>query len=218
MNDVYPNELIEKVAEKLKSVEAIKAPVWAAFAKTGAHNERAPLEGDWWYTRAAAVLRSIAILGPIGVSKLRTKYGGKKRRGHKKAEFRKGSGSVIRKILQQLEKAELIKFSEKGVHKGRVLGPKGKSLLDKTAAEISKAKPKAAKKKAPEVKKEEAKPKEEVKEKVEEKKPEPKVEAKTEEKKPEPKKEAPKKEEPKVEEKTEEDKKTEELKKKLESQ
>ena len=92
--------------------------------------------------RAAAVLRSVALLGPIGVSKLRTKYGGRKRRGHKPSRFRRGSGSVLRKVLQQLEKAELIKFVEKGVHKGRVVAPKGASLLDKTSIQILKSKPK----------------------------------------------------------------------------
>jgi len=142
MHDVYPNELIEKVAENLKKIEQIKPPAWAAFAKTGMHRERAPVELDWWYKRAAAVLRSVAILGPIGVSKLRTKYGGKKRRGYKPPEFRKGSGSIIRKILQQLEKAGFIKYAEKGVHKGRVITAKGMSLLDKTAIEILKTKPK----------------------------------------------------------------------------
>ncbi len=154
VNDVYPNELIEKVAEELKKIELIKPPVWAAFAKTGAHKERAPEEKDWWYKRAAAVLRSVSVLGPIGVSKLRTKYGGKKRRGHKKAHFKRGSGSVIRKILQQLQKAELIKFVEKGIHKGRVIAPKGRSLLDKTAVAIIKTKPKRNVKKAPEAPKE----------------------------------------------------------------
>jgi len=146
MHDIYPNDLIEKVAEKLKEIEVIKAPVWAAFAKTGAHKERAPVNYDWWHVRSAAVLRSIAILGPIGVSKLRKKYGGKRRRGHKPGHFTKGSGSVIRKILQQLEKAELIKFVEKGVHKGRIIAPKGKSLLDKVSVELAKQKPKREKK------------------------------------------------------------------------
>lgn len=172
--EVYPNELIEKVAEELKKIEVIKPPVWSAFAKTGAHKERAPEEKDWWYKRAAAVLRSVFVLGPIGVSKLRTKYGGKRRRGHKKAHFKKGSGSVIRKILQQLEKAELIKFAEKGIHKGRVIAPKGKSLLDKTAVAILKTKPKrkvvkpVVKKEAPKVEAEKEVPKETTKEEVKE--------------------------------------------------
>lgn len=147
MYDVYPNELIEAVSDKLKNNEAINPPKWAKFAKTGAHKERTPENKDWWYVRTAAILRTVCVLGPIGVSKLRTKYGGKRRRGHKKAEFRKGSGSVIRKGLQQLEKAKLVKFEEKGVHKGRVVTPAGRSLLDKTAVEILKKKDNKSKKK-----------------------------------------------------------------------
>jgi ribosomal protein S19E (S16A) len=34
-------------------------------------------------------------------------------------------------MLQQLEKDGLIKYDEKGVHKGRIITPKGKSFLDK---------------------------------------------------------------------------------------
>jgi len=212
MYDVSPNELIAKVAEELKKIETIKAPEWARFAKTGVHKERAPEEKDWWYKRAAAVLRSVAVLGPIGVSKLRTKYGGKKRRGHKKAAFRRGSGSVIRKVLQQLEKAELIKFVEKGVHKGKVLAPKGASLLDKTAAAISKATPKKIVKKA-EVQQEVKKEKEKNGEKPAKKKPETPKEEKKEQPKPEVKKEKTEKEKA-----AEEEEKTKELMEKLEKQ
>ena len=106
-------------------------PDWAKFSKTGTHKERPPMDPEWWYKRAAAILRTVYIKGPIGVSKLRIKYGGKKDRGHKPEEFRKGSGKIIRLILQQLEKEELIKFAEKGVHKGRVITAKGQSFLDK---------------------------------------------------------------------------------------
>ena len=132
----------EKTAEKLKGFEEIKAPEWSLFVKTGPHKERPPMDNDWWFFRAAAILRSVYRLGPIGVNKLRTKYGGKKRRGHQPPTFKKGSGNIIRKCLQQLEKAGLIKNIEKGQHKGRVLTPKGISLLDKTAGEILKTKPK----------------------------------------------------------------------------
>ena len=137
-----PNELIEKVAEQLKSFEEIRAPSWASFVKTGHSKERPPVEKDWWYIRFAAVLRSIYKLGPVGVSKLRTKYGSKKNRGVRPSHFYRGSGNILRKILQQGEKAGLLKQVEKGVHKGRILTPKGKSLLDKTAASILKDKPK----------------------------------------------------------------------------
>lgn len=152
INDVYPNELIEKAAEELKKVEAIKQPAWASFAKTGVHKERPPVEKDWWYKRVAAVLRTVEILGPIGVSKLRAKYGGKQRRGHQPPHFKKGSGSVIRKVLQQLDKAGFTKSVEKGVHKGRIITKEGKLFLNKIAEEIRKSKGIEVKK--PEIKKE----------------------------------------------------------------
>jgi len=179
--DVYPNDLIEKAAEELKKVDSIKAPEWARFVKTGVHKERSPDEEDWWHKRAAAVLRTVFVMGPIGVSKLRTKYGGKKRRGHKPAHFRKGSGSIIRKILQQLDKAGFTKFAEKGVHKGRIVTKEGKLFLKKIADSISKLQPKeeklpmeepekevakVPKKEMQEVKKEETKKEEEEKGKI----------------------------------------------------
>ncbi len=136
--DVPADELLKRTSLELKKVPEIKPPVWSLFAKTGMHKERPPTNPDWWHLRAAAVLRSIARLGPIGVSKLRTKYGGKKNRGHKREHFFKGSGSIVRKVLQQLEAAKLIKQTKIGVHKGRVLTPKGHSLLDKTAGSILK--------------------------------------------------------------------------------
>lgn len=197
---VDPNKLVEKVAESLKSVDAVKPPAWAPFVKTGTHKERVPTQEDWWYLRSAAVLRSVFKLGPIGVSKLRIKYGGKKSRGHKPEEFRKGSGNIIRKILQQLEKAELIKKGEVGVHKGRIITGKGKSILDKAAVVISKTmkKERPVEKAQPEKKEEKAKaekpqPAEEAAKKEEQKQP---AEEEVNKEKP---KETPKKEEPKKE-------------------
>ena len=142
--DVYPNDLIKEAAEELKKIPEIKPPEWIGFVKTGRHKERVPANSDWWHTRAAAVLRSVYKLGPIGVSKLRTKYGGKKRRGHKKAHTYRGSGNIIRKCLQQLEKAGFIKQTIIKGRKGRIITPKGTSFLDKIAVRISKARPKPA--------------------------------------------------------------------------
>src|SRR3990167_8286378 len=48
------------------------------------------------------------------------------------------SASIIRKILQQLEKAEFIKQAQSGAHKGRIITPKGTSFLDKMAVQMSK--------------------------------------------------------------------------------
>src|SRR3989338_6048677 len=110
--------------------------VWAHFVKTGVHKERAPTNDKWWFVRAASVLRSIYKLGPVGVSKLTKKYGGRKRRGHQPPEFRPASGNILRKILQQLEKETLVKQNAKGVHKGRIVTTKGKSFLDTIAGQV----------------------------------------------------------------------------------
>jgi len=142
IQDVPVNDLVDSVAQKLREIDGFDAPLWAKFVKTGVHKERPPVNPEWWHIRAAAVLRSINNLGPIGVSKLRKKYGGKKDRGYQPSIFKKGSGSIIRKILQQLEEAGLVSKTKDTKHKGRIITPKGVSLLDKTATEIKKKMPK----------------------------------------------------------------------------
>ena len=131
--NAHKQELVTKTAEELKKIQEIDPPVWSEYVKTGAHKQRPPAENDWWYTRTASVLLKTMGLGPIGISKLRTKYGGRKRRGHKPPEFRKGSGNILRKIMQQLEKAGLVKQVVKSGHKGRIIAPKGISLLNAAA-------------------------------------------------------------------------------------
>ncbi len=135
--EVDQSELVEAVASELKKNSHITPPKWAVFVKTGIHKERPPVRDDWWHVRAASVLKKIHVLGPIGVSKLRTKYGGKQRRGYAPPITAKGSGNIIRKILQQLEKAGMIKQVDKP-KKGRITTNEGKSLLEKTATRVKK--------------------------------------------------------------------------------
>ncbi|MFH0949259.1 MAG: 30S ribosomal protein S19e [Candidatus Aenigmatarchaeota archaeon] len=123
--------VIPAIAKELQ--QHIQMPQWATFVKTGTGKQRPPEQSDWWYIRAASMLRRISIDGPVGISRLRTYYGSLKRRGHKPAHFRKGGGKVIRTIIQDLEKAGLI---EKSSHKGRVLSKTGMKLLSKTAKQI----------------------------------------------------------------------------------
>lgn len=136
--DVNQQELVERAAEELKKVKAIEPPEWAAYVKTGVGRERPPANDDWWYHRSASILKTVCKLGPIGVNKLRTKYGGKKRRGMQPPIFALGSGNIIRKSLQQLEKAGFIKHNEKGVHKGKTITPQGKLFLERIAVDIVK--------------------------------------------------------------------------------
>lgn len=133
--DVPADMLIKRVAEKLKrEFKEVSPPQWAYFAKTGVHKENPPEDPEWWYVRAASMLRKLyKAEGPIGIESFRVIYGGRQNRGSSPEHFRKGSGSVVRKILQQLERAGLV---SKIPGKGRVLSGKGRRLLDLTAKEI----------------------------------------------------------------------------------
>lgn len=129
--DVPISKLVSETAQELKKSNEITPPEWSKFVKTGAHKERPPEQKDWWHTRAAAVLCAIA-KRPTGVGRLRTKYGGRKNRGMKPEHMVKGSGKIIRVILQQLEKEGLVAKSSKG----RNVTPKGMKLLNSTANKI----------------------------------------------------------------------------------
>lgn len=131
--DVPAEPLIKSVAGKLKSEKAIEPPAWAPFVTTGIHAEKPPVEADWWHTRAAAVLRKVYLLGPVGTQRLRSEFGGSRDRGVKPNRAKKGSGSVVRESLQQLEAAGLIQ-PVKG--EGRVVSAKGRSLLDNSAHSV----------------------------------------------------------------------------------
>ena len=101
--DVPPDALIAKVAEQLRSDGNVNPPAWAAEVKTGTHNQFAPVQDGWWYTRCAAVLRKVAVNGPVGIMRLRTAYGGRKNRRDRPDRFAAGSGSILREALQQME-------------------------------------------------------------------------------------------------------------------
>jgi len=135
--DVPADILISRVARKLEEMPEMKMPEWAKFVKTGAHSERLPEQPNWWYVRAASILRRIYIDGPVGVSRLRTYYGGRKNRGVKPEHHVDAGGKIIRTILQQLEKAGLV---EKDGRNGRKITKKGQSFIDKEATAIANAK------------------------------------------------------------------------------
>ncbi len=130
--DVPAANIIAKLAEELKKNENIKPPEWVNHVKTGVHKELPPVDADWWFTRCAAVLRTVYMEGPIGVERLRSVYGGKKDRGSNPYHKAKGSGSIARKIAQQLEDAGFVRK----LKTGRIIAPAGQSLLDNAAYAI----------------------------------------------------------------------------------
>jgi len=127
--------LIARAAEKMKEMAELRPPSWLAFAKSGPSRQRIPQQKDFWYLRCASILRKIYIGGSKGVSRLRTAYGSKKRRGVRRKLFAKAGGSIIRKALQQLEKAGFLTKAKKG---GRTLTAKGRAFLDAVARESKK--------------------------------------------------------------------------------
>ena len=139
--DVPADSLISAVSKELKENDKINAPAWTLFVKTGVHKERRPEDPDWWYVRTAALFRRVYVDGPVGISRLQTKYGGNKDRGTNPEKFRKGSGSIIRTALQQLEHAGYVQQTEEG----RIVTPAGQSYLDKKSAELVKDIPELSK-------------------------------------------------------------------------
>jgi len=130
VSEVPAEPLIFRVAAALRSEGALAPPEWAPFVKTGMHKENAPTNQDWWHVRAAAVLRKIYLLGPVGTERLAAEFGGKRDRGSSPYRAKKGSRAITRKCLQQLEAAKLIGKQEK---LGRVITAKGRKLLDGNA-------------------------------------------------------------------------------------
>ncbi|MBM3231977.1 40S ribosomal protein S19 [Candidatus Pacearchaeota archaeon] len=117
------------LASELKNHKEFKAPEWIDFVKSG-HGKQRPIEDqDFWYNRAASILRQIYLRGVVGTQRLRTRYGNRKNRGKQPAHFTRSSGKIIRLILQQAESAHLVSKSETE-KKGRMLTEKGKKLLE----------------------------------------------------------------------------------------
>ncbi len=126
---ISPIEYNTKLAEALKEVSELEQPAWVDFVKTSSHKKRPTLDPDFYYKRAASILKQAYLKGIIGVSRLRSRYGGRKKAGMKPAKFVKAGGKIIRTILQQSEVAGLLEKAT-GKKAGRQLTSEGKKLLE----------------------------------------------------------------------------------------
>jgi len=133
VQEVDPKVLLARLKEELKKLSQLQPPRWSYYAKTGVHKERLPEQSDWWHMRAASLLRRIYLNGPVGISRLRSYYGGRQHRGQAPEHFRKAGGKIIRTILQQLEQVGLVKKIERG---GRKVTPKGAAMLENLVKRI----------------------------------------------------------------------------------
>lgn len=133
--DIEAQIFIEALAKKLEGMKEFAIPEWAAYIKTGASKQRPPERDDWWYVRAASILRTLYIKGVIGVERLRTKYGSRKKRGVRPEKYFKSSGKIIRVVLQKATAEGLVEII-KEKKTGRRLTKKGKEFLESVAQEI----------------------------------------------------------------------------------
>ena len=137
-NPIYelsPQEYNLKLAEALKNISEFKAPEWINYVKSSPSKARPIEDSDFWYKRAASILRQIYKNKIVGVNRLRTRYGSKKNRGMKPERYMKAGGKIIRTILQQCDKAGFTEiFREvKGTKEkrpGRRITAKGKEFLE----------------------------------------------------------------------------------------
>jgi small subunit ribosomal protein S19e len=88
-----------------------------------------PQDIDWFYVRAASVARHVYLRKTVGVGRLRKVHGSAKNRGTRPSKHVDASGSVDRKVMQALEKIQVLeKDEEKG---GRRITQQGQRDLDR---------------------------------------------------------------------------------------
>merc|ERR1712070_217596 len=135
VRDVASSDFVIAYAAHLKRIGKIEVPKWADLVKTASFKELGPYDPDWYYIRAAAIARRIYLRGGTGVGALKKVFGGRKMRGTRHEIFSKGSGSIARHALKQLELLKIIEKVPDG--KGRRITAQGQRDLDSIAGQIN---------------------------------------------------------------------------------
>ncbi|XP_020908044.1 40S ribosomal protein S19 [Exaiptasia diaphana] len=133
VKDVNSHAFVKALGAFLKRSGNLKVPDWVDLVKTGKHKELAPYDPDWYYIRAASVLRHVYLRGGVGVGALTKVYGGSKSRGTAPSHFERGSSSVARNVLKSLEQMKLIEKASGG---GRVITSQGQRDMDRIAGQV----------------------------------------------------------------------------------
>jgi len=135
LKDVPAQQFIAALAAHLKKSGKFELPHWHDLVKTSTARELAPLDPDWYYVRAASLLRKVYLRGGIGVGAFSKVYGGSGvRSSASRAHFIRAARGLIRHILKQLETEDLI--GKKKDAKGRYITSKGRKDLDTLAGQI----------------------------------------------------------------------------------
>lgn len=133
VRDVPADAFIKAYAKHLKRVGKLQVPEWTTISKTASFKETQPEDPDWYYVRAAAILRKVYLQGTVGIGALSRHFSAGQKRGVRPTRHAKPSGHVLRSILQQLEQLDLLKKNPRG---GRSVTPAGQKDADRVAVQI----------------------------------------------------------------------------------
>ena len=134
VRDVSPAKFVAAYAEVLKNNDKFIVPKWADIVKTGVHRELAPYDPDWYFVRAAAIVRKIYLRPGTGVGALKKRFGGAYRRGSRPEIHRDSAAGVIRNILITLDELKITEKTSKG---GRKISRVGQQALDLVAGQVA---------------------------------------------------------------------------------
>eukprot|EP00598_Pedospumella_elongata_P007300 CAMPEP_0184986278 /NCGR_PEP_ID=MMETSP1098-20130426/15942_1 /TAXON_ID=89044 /ORGANISM="Spumella elongata, Strain CCAP 955/1" /LENGTH=149 /DNA_ID=CAMNT_0027510477 /DNA_START=38 /DNA_END=487 /DNA_ORIENTATION=+ len=134
VRDVKADAFIAAYAEVLKNNDKFVVPKWADLVKTGVHKELAPYDPDWYFVRAAAIVRKVYLRQGTGVGALKKRFGGNYRRGAAPERHQDAAGGLIRTILITLDDLKITEKTEKG---GRRISRIGQQALDLVAGQVA---------------------------------------------------------------------------------
>ncbi|EZG79925.1 putative 40S ribosomal protein S19 [Gregarina niphandrodes] len=136
VSDVPADQFIKKCARHLKDSGFFEIPKWAEYAKSGCSRELSAHDDDFFYIRAASILRKMAFNAKeCGVGRLAHVYGGSQNRGVQPCHHRMASRKVIRYCIRQLQSMELVEaFGDK---QKRRLSVKGQRCIDQIARQCA---------------------------------------------------------------------------------
>lgn len=135
IKDVNADLFIRLYARHLRTHSKISMPKWCNFVKTGKGKHLAPTDNDWYFVRAASILRQLYYHPDTGVCGFRKIYSCNQRRGVVPNHTSLASGKIIRSILQELEHIGFVEQDPK--RKGRRLTRKGQNSVDSFARHIN---------------------------------------------------------------------------------
>jgi len=132
VRDVSAWKWIKATAQYLKQADLF-VPRCADIVKTSHGRERAPQNSDWYYIRAAAVLRAIYLRPGTGYGGLSKRFGNKKNRGSQPEITTRAARGLLHWACKSLTKMSLV---TKGKESGHIITNEGRRCADAIAFNV----------------------------------------------------------------------------------